>query len=120
MPWRCSVLLFGERGGSPFEQGYEEQAQSYQIMEGAAEQAAQGENKASFVADLGAGIQGPRAGFKIAIAMALLTDSAIETFLDEVRPVGKANGLLKEGHVEIIRTALVNRYDAAGDDPRLL
>jgi hypothetical protein len=82
--------------GSPCEQGYEEQAQSYQIMEGAAEQAAQGENKASFDADLGAGIQGPRAGFKIASAMALLTDSAIETFLDEVRPVGKANGLLKE------------------------
>jgi hypothetical protein len=117
MPWRCSVLLFGERGGSPCEQGYEEQAQSYQIMEGAAEQAAQGENKASFDADLGAGIQGPRAGFKITSAMALLTDSAIETFLDEVRPVGKANGLLKEEHVEIIRTALLNRYDAAGDDP---
>jgi hypothetical protein len=47
-----------------------------------------------------------------------MTDSAIETFLHEVRPVGKANGLLKEEHVEIIRTALVNRYDAAA--PRLL
>jgi hypothetical protein len=70
--WRCSVLLFGERGGSPFEQDYEEQAQSYQIMEGAAAQAAQAENKASFGADLGAGIQGLSAGFKIASAMALL------------------------------------------------
>jgi hypothetical protein len=49
-----------------------------------------------------------------------MTDSAIETFLDEVRQVGNANGLLKEEHVEIIRTALVNGYDAAGDDPRLL
>jgi hypothetical protein len=49
-----------------------------------------------------------------------MTDSAIETFLDEVRPVGKANGLLKEEHVEIIRTALVNRYDAAGDEPASL
>jgi hypothetical protein len=71
MPWRCSVLLFGERGGSPFEQGYEGQAQSYQIMEGAAEQAAQAENKVSFGADLGAGIQGLSAGFKIASAVAL-------------------------------------------------
>jgi hypothetical protein len=41
-------------------------------MEGAAEQAAQAENKASFGADLGAGIQGLSAGFKIASAMALL------------------------------------------------
>jgi hypothetical protein len=49
-----------------------------------------------------------------------MTDSAIETFLDEVRQVGNANGLLTEEHVEIIRTALVNGYDAAGDDPRLL
>jgi hypothetical protein len=35
-------------------------------LEGAAEQAARAENKASFGADLGAGIQGLSAGFKIA------------------------------------------------------
>jgi hypothetical protein len=40
------------------EQGCEEQPQSYQIMEGAAAQAAQAENKASFGADLGAAIHG--------------------------------------------------------------
>jgi hypothetical protein len=54
------------------EQGYEEQAQSYELMEGAAEQAAQAENKASFGADLGAGIQGVTAGLKFAQAFALL------------------------------------------------
>jgi hypothetical protein len=49
-----------------------------------------------------------------------MTDSAIESFLDEVREVGRANGRLHEEHVEIIRTALVNSFNAAGDDPRLL
>jgi hypothetical protein len=41
-------------------------------MEGAAEQAAQAENKASFGADLAAGVQGLTAGLKFAQALAPL------------------------------------------------
>jgi hypothetical protein len=47
-------------------------------------------------------------------------DNAIETFLDEAREAGKVRGLITEEHIEIIRSALVNGYNAAGDDPRLL
>jgi hypothetical protein len=49
-----------------------------------------------------------------------MTDGVIETFLDEVREAGKVRGLITEEHVEIIRSALVNGYNAAGDDPRLM
>jgi hypothetical protein len=61
-----------QQQGLVTEQGYEEQAQSYELMEGAAEQAAQAENKASFGADLAAGVQGVTAGLKFAQAFALL------------------------------------------------
>ncbi len=54
------------------EQGYEEQAQSYEMMQSAAMQAAGAEKQASFGADLGAGIEGLTAGLKIAQGLALL------------------------------------------------
>jgi hypothetical protein len=54
------------------EQGYLEQAKSYDIMEGAAEQAASAEKTASFGADLAAGVQGLTAGLKFAQAFALV------------------------------------------------
>ena len=46
-----------------------------------------------------------------------MSDSAIDAFLDEVREAGKVRGLLREEHVEIIRCALINSLNAAGEDP---
>jgi hypothetical protein len=49
-----------------------------------------------------------------------MIDCVIEMFLEEVRETGKVRGLITEEHVDIIRSALVNSFNAAGDDPRLL
>jgi hypothetical protein len=40
---------------------------------------------------------------------------AISSFLDEVREAGKVRGLLTEGHVETIRSALENAHDGAAE-----
>ncbi len=44
----------------------------------------------------------------------------IETFCDEVRETGKVRGLITEDHVKVIRTALVNSRNAAGEHGELL
>jgi hypothetical protein len=49
-----------------------------------------------------------------------MTTDPIESFLDEIREAAKVRGLLTEDHVQIVRTALVNSRDAAGDDVRLM
>jgi hypothetical protein len=49
-----------------------------------------------------------------------MTNSAIENFLDEVRLAGRRRGLMTEEHIEAIRRALVNSFNAAGEYGELL
>ena len=47
-------------------------------------------------------------------------DRPHRNFLDQIREAAKVRGLLNQDHVQIVRTALVNSRNAAGDDVRLM
>jgi|HubBroStandDraft_6_1064221.scaffolds.fasta_scaffold1447181_2 hypothetical protein len=49
-----------------------------------------------------------------------MSAAAIETFIDEVRLAGHRRGLMTEEHIEAIRRALVNSFNAAGEYGELL
>jgi hypothetical protein len=59
-------------------------------------------------------------GFSDWTKQGAMTTDPIESFLDQIREAAKVRGLLTEDHVQIVRTALVNSRNAAGDDVRLM